>query len=673
MTTDLDSGNTGSGSSGGDSSSKKNILLIMVDQMRFPRFCYGPDGGLLPELKEILGFQEAETELEEDDEGTENSFKQYFPGFWSLRKNAVVLRNHTIAASACTPSRCTIFTGQYGTRTGVTQTDGLFKNADAPNFPWLAEGGIPTLGQWFRAAGYHTHYFGKWHVSNPPDHSLQKYGFDDWEQSWPEPHGSSINNLGFYRDYGFADIACNFFRNLSLGMPYNRALAQQQQSAPQAPSPSGNKPWLAVVSLTNPHDIAAYPALVRGVDPDAPPVGPLSVPTQGTMSATPTDGNFSFDLNPMGFPQDNANLPPGVDENLSNKPSCQFDYAYKMGLALSAKTALGIKNVLDQNNPGNQVNPVNLTLNGNIPFQLAADPDQSALQFLQYYAWLQQVVDGHINTVLSTLDATGQRENTIVVFLPDHGEYGGAHNYMMEKWHTAYQEALHVPVVVQSDLINPDDKMRQIDALTSHIDILPTLLGLAGIDSEEQEKIAALFADTRQAPPLPGANLTPLIYGETDTVIEPNGQPREGVLFITDDEITEPLPGDPAYQEQYDAAYKIFLESVQTLRDGTGPGPHAPHVPKLAPGPVRQPNHVRCARSEQWKLARYWDPNNPQAEEWELYNMETDACELCNLLVTNAPFPTPIPDLPLPYNREEIINTAHAMRELLHKLEAAML
>jgi arylsulfatase A-like enzyme len=50
-----------------------------------------------------------------------------------LRQNAVVLRNHTIAASACTPSRAVIYTGQYGTRTGVT--DGLFKNGDAPNFP----------------------------------------------------------------------------------------------------------------------------------------------------------------------------------------------------------------------------------------------------------------------------------------------------------------------------------------------------------------------------------------------------------------------------------------------------------------------------------------------------------------------------------------------------------
>jgi hypothetical protein len=33
------------------------------------------------------------------------------------------------------------------------------------------------------------------------------------------------------------------------------------------------------------------------------------------------------------------------------------------------------------------------------------------------------------------------------MFAADHGEYGAAHGMMMEKWHTAYQEALAVPVV----------------------------------------------------------------------------------------------------------------------------------------------------------------------------------------------------------------------------------
>jgi arylsulfatase A-like enzyme len=640
--------------------SKKNVLVIMVDQLRFPRFCYGADGGLLPELKDILGFQGAAD--------GENAYRHFFPGFWALRKNAVVLRNHTIAASACTPSRTTIMTGQYGTRTGVTQTDGLFKNADAPSFPWLAADGAPTVGDWFRGAGYRTHYFGKWHVSNPPGHTLQQYGFDDWEQSWPEPHGASINNLGAYRDHGFADLACTFLRNEGLGMGYNRAQAQQQKSAPLADGPSTTPlPWFAVVSFANPHDIAAYPALVRGLDPAAPKLGPLPVPAQGAMSSLPIAGTFSFPLNPLGFPQENAHLPPGVDEALANKPACQFDYAYKMGLALASKTAQGVKAAV------NGIDAVNVALEGSIPFQLAHDPNDAALKFMQYYAWLMQMVDGHITRVLNALDDAGQRDNTIVMFMADHGEYAGAHNYMMEKWHTAYQEAIHVPVVVQSASINPDNDIRQIDAITSHVDILPTLLGLAGVSAKEVAHAAIKLAASHKVAPFPGVNLTPVIMGASKVATEPDGTPREGVLFITDDEITQPLQDGGTYQISDDQAYGVFVQAVETLRDGSGQGPKPPHVPRLAPGPVRQPNHVRCVRTLEWKLARYWDPSHKAADEWELYNLSTDGCELTNLLVTNAPFPTPIDHLPAPYDKAGIIATAKHLRALLQKLEVTHL
>ena len=93
--------------------SPPNILMIMVDQMRFPRFSYGPDGGFAHPLKQIFGFQGSAFD--------DNSFKKFFPGLWALRDNAVVLRNHRVASSACVPSRTAIFSGQYGTVTKATQ------------------------------------------------------------------------------------------------------------------------------------------------------------------------------------------------------------------------------------------------------------------------------------------------------------------------------------------------------------------------------------------------------------------------------------------------------------------------------------------------------------------------------------------------------------------------
>lgn len=641
-------------------SRRPNILLILVDQLRFPRYAYGAGGGFAPDLKDIVGVQGSAHQA--------NSYRDYFPGLWSLRRNSVVLRRHTIAASACTPSRATIFTGQYGTRTGVTQTDGLFKNGDAEAFPWLAADGIPTLGHWFRAAGYRTHYFGKWHVSNPPQHNLKEYGFEDWELSWPEPHGSSINNLGAYRDFGFADLVCGFLRGQGLALDYNRRLAQQQQTAPLAPPPSTEpEPWLAVASFTNPHDIATYPGLPRGLDPNAPKLGPLPVPAAGTFSNPPQGGSLRFDLNPHGFPQDNAANAPSLRDDLCNKPACQYDYAYKMGLALASKTGV---NVGDQTGR----DPLDLALLAGIPFQLTANPDQAALNFVQYYAWLQHLVDGHIHRVLTTLDESGLRDDTVVVFLADHGEYGAAHSYMLEKWHTAYQEALHVPVVVQSRRYHEGDEPRQIDALTSHVDILPTLLGLAEIPPQEVERIAAELRRTRPVPPFAGANLAPLIRGWADHVKEADGSPREGVLFATDDEITEPLQAgaDPHEFHSY-REYKLFLQMVETVRTGDTRIPHSGPVPRLAPGPVRQPNHVRCVRSGEWKLVRYFDPSGQEADQWELYDLEHDGCEMTNLLVTDAAFPTPIAALPPQYTDAGIRATAQHLHTLLRRYEAEKL
>lgn len=636
---------------------KPNILLITCDQFRFPRFSYGATGGFDELLKKILGFQDTIHE--------KNPYAKFFPGLLRLRNNAVCLRNHTIAASACTPSRAVIYTGQYGTRTGVTQTDGLFKNGDSPNFPWLAADGIPTLGTWMREAGYSTHYFGKWHVSNPPEHSLKRYGFDNWEESYPEPHGSQLNNLGMYRDVGFTDSACTFLRRQGLALNYDRAYASMQAADPNSTGPDKTKipPWFAVVSFTNPHDIATYPGVIAQALPGGSLggsqsiFGPLTVPTESEESMPPVPGTMTFPLNPDGFPQDCARPCPTQNEDLSTKPSAQFEASYKVGLALGAKGGYNIVKGLvsaaaaaDKTPPGtNEYQAaVDFGLASCIPFQLATElqggTDANCLQFLQLYAWLHAVVDKHVNAVLDALEQSGQADNTIVIFLADHGEYAAAHGMMIEKWYTAYQEALHVPVVVQfpggaptplpAGAIAPEPV--QVDALTSHVDILPTVLGLAGIDATQRMAISATLAETRPVPPLPGIDLAPMLVSAKEgfpvdnRLIEPNGDERLGVLFITDDEITMPLPPSRTLHEQQSMEeFKVYQGVVDAVIAGAK---GKPGVEGLSPGAVKQPNHVRAVRTQQYKLVRYFDPSGREPQEWEMYDMLADPNEERNLV-----------------------------------------
>ncbi len=101
---------------------------------------------------------------------------------------------------------------------------------------------------------------------------------------------------------------------------------------------------------------------------------------------------------------------------------------------------------------------------------------------LKFYYQLQATIDEQISRVLDALDASGAAQNTIVVFSSDHGDMQGAHGGMHQKWHNAYEETLRVPFVVSSPLF--PGGARELDVPTNHADLIPTLLGLAGIDHD---------------------------------------------------------------------------------------------------------------------------------------------------------------------------------------------
>lgn len=666
--------------------SRPNILMMMVDQLYYPGSGYG-SAGFADGIKNVLNF------VGDIDEGS-NEWATYFPGFCKLREYATVFTDHTIAESACIPSRTSIMTGQYGPRTGVTQTDGLFKSGDAQNFPWLKADGAPTVGDYFREIGYSTHYFGKWHVSDPPEHTLEGFGFGDWELSWPEPHGSLTNNMGAYRDYQFADLACAFLHERGLGVPYARNTGQVSMKAPDSPEVPVPKPFFAVCSFTNPHDIATYPTLPRALQPgypedsgnEPPPqFGPgmsVPVPPKGTFSAKPKYGSFRIPMNPRGLPQDCATASPTQDENLltNNKPRAQYDYAYKVALGLAAKTGLSIAQAKGGDDATQMHNAVLATLGIPIPFQLQEHADDAATGFLQYYAYMISMVDRHILRVLQTLEEAGLRDDTVVVFASDHGEYGASHGMMIEKWHGAYQETLHVPFLVSSPHYNANrDVPVAIDALTSHIDILPTLLGIAGASEEQIVRARRNLSKTHTAAPLPGANLAPVIAAGGGSVVGPDGKARNGVLFATDDLITEPLPrDDDPHNVNSQEQYAVFCAAVELLRTppDRSPIPHR-YLPDLTPGPVCQPAHVRALRSGDWKLVRYCDPwsENPVPDQWELYNLALDPIENVNLVVYYGEYPTPIAATALPagLSQEAVVFNATSLRQELQRQEAALL
>lgn len=94
-------------------------------------------------------------------------------------------------------------------------------------------------------------------------------------------------------------------------------------------------------------------------------------------------------------------------------------------------------------------------------------------------------------------------DDTIVIVTSDHGELAGAHG-LVGKGPCAYREANHVPFIVAHPGI-PETHGQSCHALTSHLDVVPTLLGLAG-------PLTSASA-TRMSKRLPGHDFSSLLRG----------------------------------------------------------------------------------------------------------------------------------------------------------------
>jgi arylsulfatase len=103
---------------------------------------------------------------------------------------------------------------------------------------------------------------------------------------------------------------------------------------------------------------------------------------------------------------------------------------------------------------------------------------------VNYYLNCLLDVDRHIGAVLDALEASGQADNTIVIFTADHGEQGGAH-HLRQKGSVAFQESVNVPLVI-ADLRHPG--ANRSDAVGSHLDLVPTILAFAGLSEDERRK-----------------------------------------------------------------------------------------------------------------------------------------------------------------------------------------
>lgn len=118
-----------------------------------------------------------------------------------------------------------------------------------------------------------------------------------------------------------------------------------------------------------------------------------------------------------------------------------------------------------------------------------------------FYDRLVEEVDRNMKPVVDTyFENPDIRENTILVFISDHGEMAASHR--REHKSVPYQEAQKVPLIFNG----PEIECGICDSTTvinTGIDLLPTLCGLAGIDIPDNrpgESLSGIMSGSSESP-----------------------------------------------------------------------------------------------------------------------------------------------------------------------------
>src|SRR5690606_32221468 len=116
-----------------------------------------------------------------------------------------------------------------------------------------------------------------------------------------------------------------------------------------------------------------------------------------------------------------------------------------------------------------------LELRPNVPPQHAAAARQ---QLAGYYRMIHHL-DDNVGRLLAWLERCGQAQNTVVVFLSDHGEMGGSHGLRNKQ--VPYEESVRIPLVFRPPGRQARTGATTFDGSISGVDIAPTTLGLCGL------------------------------------------------------------------------------------------------------------------------------------------------------------------------------------------------
>jgi arylsulfatase A-like enzyme len=369
-------------------------------------------------------------------------------------------------------ARSTVFERAYVTQPVCTPSRSSIMTGLWPHTCRCTENNIPlpadlaTIAEHLREGGYATGYFGKWHLG---DEIFAQHGFQDWRSIEDGYHC-------FYRSDRDQAARSDYYRWLmDHGFEPKDGVRFGRGEAARLPEEFGKPAFLAreAARFIRDHKTQPWCLYVNWLEPHMPFYGPR---------------DDQYDPAEVVLPA-NFDHPPAQDQ--------------------PAKAHRIFERMRDKGFEGQ-----------------ALDAEPGWRQLIAKYWGLCSLVDTHAGTILSTLEACGLEDRTIVVYTSDHGDFMGSHRLVGKG--LMFEEAARVPLLVR---LPGQTAARRVARPVSQVDLVPTLL------------------DLMDQPPagLPGRTLRADLEGRPDAApddvfIEWNGEVH--VAAWTDARTVTPPPED---------------------------------------------------------------------------------------------------------------------------------
>lgn len=308
--------------------------------------------------------------------------------------------------------------------TGATpQSNGVFDQMEYSYVPTLNPT-TPNMGSVLKNLGYHTAYFGKFEMDKTLLESNPKINYS----TLAKPYGFDVFNTN--GDVGGTPLQGYSVDSFFVGEAIQWLRSQATKKETQ------RKPFFMVLSLLNPHDIMYGDANLPNTPQAQQPFSPVIKP------------------------------PPA---NLIYAKKWQFDLPKSLQISLKSP---GMPDALMEYQTGWS------KALGFIP----TDRLDMWNYYYNYYLNALRDNDKTLQQFINTINEMDLWKNTIIILTADHGEMGGAHGGLRGKGPMPYEENVHVPLIISHPQASAGSSNI---ALTSHIDMLPTLVGLTGLPEKQ--------------------------------------------------------------------------------------------------------------------------------------------------------------------------------------------